>query len=247
MKKSAPVILSTTIYEKSFRDVLNESHWFFKVESSRIYKKIIIVNNINSDSRSELTRLIDKFSDKCYFIDHLDVKKESLDRFNCDLREDEQSYWYSVQYFCQMLSTENLGCDYMLNVGADCKVQDYDIDDFIDDSIKILDNNDRVLLTTIPWAYGNEGDFTETGIHEQNIYDIQDRDESFWFSKVVSDQVFMTKTKKLLGGIFNIKENLHPFPVYGGDSFEKRFCNHLIKNDYLRAIYKKHYYIHNSY
>jgi len=247
MRKLAPVILATTIYEKSFRNVLNECHWFFKVKSSKFHKKIVIINNINNEYRSELTTLIGSLSDKAYFVDHLEVKRESLEWFNCDLKEDDPAYWYSIQYFCQMLITENLGCDYILNVGADCKIQDYDIDDFIDDSIKILDNKDRVLLTTIPWDYGNNGDFTETGMHEQNIYDIQDRDELFWFSKVVSDQVFMTKPKKLLGGIFNIKETLHSFPGYGGDSFEKRLCNHLIKNDYLRAIYKKHYYIHNSY
>lgn len=247
MINSGKVIISTTIYEKSFRDVLNKDHWFFKFNSSRIFKKVIVVNNINNESRQELDSLIKIFSDRVDFIDHDQIKKEALERFNCDLREDEQAYWYSIQYFCQMLAAERLGSEYMFNVGADCPIQTYEIDDFIEDSIKILEKNPRVLLTTIPWSYGNDGDFTETGIHEQNIYNIEDRDELFWFSKVVSDQVFMTKPEKLLGGIFNIREDLHPFPGYGGDSFEKRFCNHLIKNDYLRAIYKKHYYIHKSY
>lgn len=247
MAVSEQIILTTTVYEKSFREVLDESHWFFRFNSSKVFKKIVILNNIDEGSRNELNQLISKLSSKAEFIDHNEIKGEALERFNCNLREDEQAYWYSIQYFCQMLATEKLDKGYMLNVGADCSIQTYEIDDFIESSIEILDSNDRVLLTTIPWAYGNDGDFTETGIHEQNIYNIQDRDEKFWFSKVVSDQVFMTKPKKLLGGIFNIREDLHPFPGYGGDSFEKRFCNHLIKNDYLRAIYKKHYYIHKSY
>jgi len=241
------IILSTTIYEKNFREVLRESHWFLKFKSSYVFKKIAIVNNVREDSREELNKLINIFSDRIQFIDHREVKDEALNFFNCDLREDEQAYWYSVQYFCQMYISIKMECDYMFNVGADCIIQNIEIDDFIENSINILAKNKKVLLTTIPWGYGNNGDFTETGMHEQNTYNISDNDELFWFSKVVSDQIFMVKPKKLIGGIFNIKEDLHPFPVYGGNSFEKRFCNHLIRNDYLRAIYKKHYYIHKSY
>jgi hypothetical protein len=244
MKEKSKVILCTTIYEKSFREVLKESHWFFKFSSSDIFKKVIIVNNIKEISRDELNELINIFSGRAQFVDHLDIKRDALDFFNCDLNEEEQEYWYSIQYFCQMYISEKMGCDYVFNVGADCTIFQEEIDDFIEESIEILNINNRVLLTTLPWSNVN---FNETGIHEQNFFNIPDRHDLFWTSKVVSDQVFMVKPKKLLGGIFNIKENLHSFPGYGGNSFEKRFCNHLIKNDYLRAIYKKYYYIHNSY
>ena len=238
------VVLATTVYERSFRNVLDDSHWFFNCYMDKEIKKIVIVNNVNDESRGELNSLINLFSDRADFIDHLDIKKDALEFFGCDLQETEQSYWYSIQYFCQMFYAKNLGFDYLFNVGADCPINSFNVDDFIKDSIEILEKNHKVLLTTIPWS---PGDFTETGNHEQNYFGIKDRDDLFWTSKVVSDQVFMVKISKLTGGIFNNKENLHPFPGYGGDSFEKRFCNHLIRNDFLRSIYKKHYYTHKSF
>jgi hypothetical protein len=242
--ESNKLILSTTLYEKNFRSVLSKSHWFFNISSPSIFKKVLILNNIKEDSLDELHKLINLFTDDDIIFVDGNVRKDSLKMFMCDLKESDKSYWYSIQYFCQMYTSEKLKCDYLMNVGADCEIKSDYIEDFIENSIKILNENDKVLLTTMPWA---PGDFSDTGMHEQNFYNIAERSETFWFSKVVSDQVFIVKPKKLMGGIFNNIENLHPFPGYGGDSFEKRFCNHLIRNNYLRAIYKKYYYTHVSY
>jgi hypothetical protein len=123
-------------------------------------------------------------------------------------------------------------------------MSDLEIDDYLRDSAFILDKDPSVLLTTIPWS---DEDFEETGQHEQNIYNIEKRHDLFWFSKVVSDQVFFSSAEKFLKVNFNIKSDLHPFPGYGGNSFEKRLCNHLITSGCYRAIYKKYSYFHKSF
>jgi hypothetical protein len=42
------MILTTTLYEKNFRQILKSDNWFFNVKSSLITKKLFIVNNIIS-------------------------------------------------------------------------------------------------------------------------------------------------------------------------------------------------------
>ena len=236
------MILSTTIYEKNFKQVLTDDNWFFKIESPSIAKKICIVNNLNSDDEFELLK--QKFKHKAEFVYCDDIWLEAVSAFNCDLHPDEISYRYSIQYFCALYVALKKNVKYILNVGADCRMSDLEIEDYIIESTSLLDSDPSVLLTTIPWS---EGNFETIGNHEQNTYGITKRHDLFWFSKVVSDHVFFSSPQKLQTVDFNIKKNLHPFPGYGGDSFEKRLFNYLISSDYYRAIYKKYNYYHNSY
>jgi len=236
------IILTTTLYEKNFRQVLNPDNWFFKVKSPLISKKLFIVNNINS--KEEFDAIKNQIQDKVEFVYSDDIWKEAVSTFKCDLHQGEISYWYSIQYFCALHIALQEKIKYVFNVGSDCKMSDLEIDDYLRDSAFILDKDPSVLLTTIPWS---DEDFDETGQHEQNIYNIEKRHDLFWFSKVVSDQVFFSSPEKFLNTNFNIKSDLHPFPGYGGNSFEKRLCNHLITSDCYRAIYKKYSYFHKSF
>ena len=236
------MILTTTLYEKNFRHVLKTDNWFFKFNSPLITKKLIIVNNISS--QIEFNSMKKEFEDKAHFVYSDDIWEEAVKAFNCDLHKGEISYWYSIQYFCALYVGLQDGINYVFNVGADCYTEDLEMDDFLRDSSLLLDEDPSVLLTTIPWT---KGDFEPTGIHEQNIYNINKRHDSFWFSKVVSDRVFLASPKKLQEVNFNIKQDIHPFPGYGGYSFEKRLCNHMIISDFYRAIYKKYDYHHESF
>ena len=236
------MVLATTIYEKNFRQVLTDDNWFFKVDNTLISKKVCIVNNINS--REEFNELKQRLEHRAEFVYCDDIWLEAVSAFNCDLHPRETSYRYSIQYFCALYFALTQNIKYVLNVGADCRMSDLEIEDYIIESASLLDSDPSVLLTTIPWS---EGNFEETGNHEQDTYHITKRHDLFWFSKVVSDQVFFSSPHKLQEVDFNIKENLHSFPAYGGDSFEKRLCNYLISSDCYRAIYKKYSYYHNSY
>ena len=236
------MILTTALYEKNFRHVLKSDNWFFNFKSDIITKKLFIVNNISS--QIEFNLLKEEFKDKAHFVYSDDIWEDAVSAFNCDLYKGEMSYWYSIQYFCALYIGLQENIDYVFNVGADCSMSDLEMEDYLLDSISILDKDPSVLLTTIPWT---KGDFEPTGHHEQNIYDITKRHDLFWFSKVVSDRVFLSSAKKLQGANFNIKADIHPFPGYGGNSFEKRLCNHLIISDCYRAIYKKYDYHHESF
>jgi hypothetical protein len=238
------ILLSTTVYEKNFRETLDPNHWFFNFKSSMIDQKMIVVNNINHDSRVELENIKKNLDPSVIYVESAEIGKSSLDFYGCDLKEGEKGYWYSIQYFCQLYYSVKNNFDYLFNVSSDCHPQQIDIDDFINDSISILNDEEKVVLTTIPWIPNG---MKEVGEHEQNHHNIALRSDLFYFTKIVSDQIFLLDPRKIIGFDFNIKENLHPFPGYGGDCFEKRFCNYLIRNNFLRAIYKNHYYIHNSY
>lgn len=236
------MILSTTIYEKNFRQVLNPDSWFFSTKNNLIAKKTIIVNNVSS--LLELNSLKDLISEEVEFISSDLICQEALDFFNCDLSRSESSYWYSIQHFCGLYDSFKKGEEFFFHIGADCTPFFENLENYIEDSMRLLNSDESVLATTIPWS---EGDFTETGMHEQNIYNITKRSDLFWFSKVFSDQIFFTSVSRMKQVDFNIKENIHPFPGYGGDSFEKRLCNYMIVSDKYRSIYKKNHYIHKSF
>jgi len=69
----------------------------------------------------------------------------------------------------------------------------------------------------------SDEDFDETGPHEQNIYNIEKRHDLFWFSKVVSDQVFFSSPEKFLNTNFNIKSVYTHSPVMEGILLKKGY------------------------
>jgi len=238
------VLLTTTLYEKNFRQVLTPENWFFRSESDYFIDRVFIVNNVNS--REEFDILQKKFQHLAKFVWSDLIWKESLSKFNSEMSQNEIGYWYSIQHFCSLYHAIENKVDYVFSVGSDCTMSNFSMDDFIEDSIKILKEDKSVLLTTIPWC---EGDFTPAGENEQGYHDIKKRSDKFYFSHCVSDQVFFTSPQKIIDQRvdFNILKDLHPFPGYGGNSFEKRFCNYLITSCSYRAVYKKHHYIHKSF
>lgn len=237
--------LSSTLYEKNFRKVLHEDNWFLQYESKYISRKVYIVNNIYPASRQELEQLKAKFNDQVVFVESTDIHRQSLRKFNSKMKQYELAWWFSIQYFCQMYFALEQNIEFVLNVGADCTVYGDQLDEFISDSIEVIRTDPSVLLTSIAWQ---PGDFSQAGNNEQTYHDIQKRHEKFWMSKVVSDQFFFCSPAKCLQVDFNVRKLLHPFPRYGGHSFEKNFTNFLIKNGFFRAIHKsKNYYIHQSF
>ena len=52
------VKLTTLLYEGNYKKILNSDSWFLNYHSSKIDKKIIVVNNVNN--RKEIEQLIEQ-------------------------------------------------------------------------------------------------------------------------------------------------------------------------------------------
>lgn len=157
---------------------------------------------------------------------------------------DEKSYYYSVQHYTNALvNSQN---KFTFYVGSDCTIFSKDLSNYLNDSIELLESNQDIISTTLPWVEPEMAD--SVGNHEQNLFNITKRNDKFYMSKIFSDQVYFINTDKIKNFDFTITERLHPIPEYAGNCFELRLTNNLIRNNNYRAIYKgKSYYKHKSF
>jgi len=233
------ITLVTTLYEKNFRHILNYDNWFIKYENPLISKKLFIVNNI--DSVEEFNKLKSNHNN-VLFIESAKYIDRVNSSFNIIIDVNDVSYKYSIQHYLSIILDDDN--PYVLQVGSDCEIKE-EIETYIVESINLLNNNDKILSTTIPWA----PNATEIGIHEEKFFNIKNSVENFYMSKIFSDQFFLSNKKRVLNNVdFSDIRDLHNFPTYGGNSFEKIFTNTLISKDFYRAIYKtNNYYTHKSF
>jgi hypothetical protein len=249
------VTLTTTVYEKDFRFVLNKESWFYNYKNNLITKKNIIINNItNVEEFLTLKKEFENYFDFYYSSDYVDRINQT---FNLNININEPSYYYSVQHYTNVLINPN---NFSFYVGADCTIVSDNITKFIDESIKILNSKDYILSTTLSWcehwkktSVPNEipQEVTCVGEWEQINTPSYTEDKAlndFWCCGGFSDQVYFIDTNKIKKADFTITEHLRQFPNYGINSFEFRLTNHYIINNKYRAIYKgDSHYIHNSF
>jgi len=232
------ITLTTTVYEKDFRIILNKENWFYNYKNDLITKKNVIVNNIqNIDEFISLKKEFENDFNFFYSSDYLDKINQT---FNLNVNTNEPSYYYSVQHYTNILINEN---KYSFYVGADCTIVSNSLELFLKRSIDLLKTEESVMSTTLPWVKPEMSD--SVGIGEQGS--IEKLISDFYLSKVFSDQVYFIDTDKIKKADFTITERLHPIPEYGINGFEYRLTNHLITNNNYRAIYKgDSHYIHKS-
>lgn len=233
------ITLVTTIYEKDFEYILNTNSWFFNYTNDLISNKIILINNVqNLDKFNPLKEKFDKDFDFYYTEDYIDIIN---DTFNLNINKNEKSYYYSVQHYCSLILCQT---NYLFYVGADCKIHSDNLTDFFQNSIKTINNDDDIISTTIFW---NDLNLLSQAVRNEELT-ITKKNDTFYLSKIFSDQVYFISKNKVLLIDFTNENNLHTFPDYAINSFEYRLTNYLITNKKYRGIIKNgSYYIHKSF
>jgi len=238
------ITLNTTIWDGDFDSVLDETSWFFCYQHPLVTEKMLTVNNIRPENKDRLLSKIKKIQEKhSVKIVWVDEKKEEAKKFfNIDINEKTLGYYYTIQYFVFILECKT---PYIFNVSADCDV--YFEDDFLKDSIEILEKDPYAITTTLPWSID-----TSVGQHEENemfriIHKKMPLLEKFYYSIGFSDNTFIGNIEKLKKINYNLDHPLAQyFPLYGGNCFEKRVCSYFLHTESYRLIYKKYHYIHNT-
>lgn len=242
------ITLSTVVYEGNFRKLLKLDSWFLNFNNKYISKRRLNVNNIQSVE--EFESLLKEIKNDDIEIKYVgDKSSEANEYFRLNTYVNTHGYNYIMPYFTDLLTIET---DYVFNIASDS--QDHLVigDDFFEKSFKILTEDDDVLVTTLPWQPPNSTLLCEGEQRHADSIDIHKnnpvkRNDEFYFSKVFSDQLFIAKIDKLKKSDFTITLNLHPYPTYGGYSFELRMGNNLMINNKYRAIYKtEYYYLHGK-
>lgn len=236
------ITLSTSVYEKDFKFTLNKNNWFYNFKSPSISKKIVIINNINNID--EFLLLKKEFENDFEFYYSSEILSDINKTFNLNIDISEPSYYYSVHHYSTIIvNTIN---EYTFHVSSDCIIHSDNFEEFFNKSIDILNSDETVITTTMSWL--TPENINSLGEHCQKEFNIQKTNDNFYFTKVMSDQVYFYKTEKLKKCDFTNTNYLHPSPIYGINSFEYRLTNYFITNNKYRALYKnKSYYTHKSF
>ena len=135
VEKQTMITLSTTVYEKNFKFVLNDQSWFYKYKSPLVTKKNVTINNIkNVDEFLELKKIFEEEFEFFYSKEFIDKINKT---FNVSMDPDEKSYYYSVQHYTNsLINNKN---KFTFYVGADCTIFSKDLSDYLSDSIELLE------------------------------------------------------------------------------------------------------------
>ena len=137
------VTLTTTVYEKDFRFVLNKESWFYNYKNDLITKKNVIINNIsNVEEFLILKKEFENDFDFFYSNEYIDTINQT---FNLNVNINEPSYYYSVQHYTNILINNN---NYSFYVGADCTIVSKDLVTFLNKSIDLLKLKQSIMSTT---------------------------------------------------------------------------------------------------
>lgn len=235
------ITLSTSVYEKDFRFILNKNNWFYNFKNPSISKKIVIINNINNiDEFLLLKKEFENDFEFYYSSEYIDKIQKT---FNVLLSPQDISHYYSIHHYTSLLVNEN---EYGFHVSPDCSIVGENLSDFFENSIELFNSDESVKSTSIFWV---APEFMESvGKNEEDYHNIQKRHKKFYFSKVFGDPVYFYKKSTFSKCDFTNITQLHPCPSYGVNSFEYRLTNHYISQNNYRAVYKSNlYFIHKSF
>jgi hypothetical protein len=228
------VSFSTSIYERSYKPALSGGAIRRALEACpySFQEKLLIINNVNN--RGEVLDIVHKeYPDFVYFFAE-DSYREVLDKFFLKKEDLGDGYVYSIQHFSALYYTK---CPFLLHVGEDCLLSEID-PDFIEDSIRLMQNNQRYICSMPSWDPFLVGPKGECLVEVENFY------AAYGFT----DQVYLANVGAFTGDIYRF---YHPssdrYPKYGGDNFEKRMNSYMVCNDRCRLVHKKSFYAHRSY
>jgi hypothetical protein len=246
------MVLNTVLYEKNFLDILNHQSFFFNFKNDIITKKVLTINNVLDPNllidALESTKENFGYEFDYFFVE--DYEKEAIEFFNLDIdKKKTKGYHYIMPYFSLMMYLKS---GFVFNVSSDCSKKINVNESFLKSSIKLIDKNKKVPLTTLSWELPKE--LNSVGEWEQQqtfLYKKKSEKnlKNFWYSSGFTDQVFIANIDMLKKIDYNILTNENPIykgPSYCPNSWEKRVAEYMYKNNLYRGIFKdnKQYYIH---
>lgn len=210
------ISMTMIVWEKNYEKVLTD-HWFLTYQSPLVKEKILLVNNV--DNIEHLKKLAEGKDLKLVYVkDHW---RSATKFFNLNMDEKTKGYYYTIPYFVALLSAKQ---PYLFNVADDLEVK-FD-DRFLEDSIKELENSD-ILTTTVQ--------FGENELHSK--MEKKWESDNFYHANSMTDCFFVGKVDTLKNLDYNEYAEVD-YPLYSGNSFDKRIRMYMINHNKFRGIYK---------
>lgn len=212
------ISMSMIVWEKNFEKVLT-NHWFLTYKHPLVKEKILVVNNV--DNLERLKQLV--YGKDLRIIYVKNYWKDSVKFFNLNMDNKTKGFYYTIPYFVLLLQCEQ---PYLFNVADDLTVNFSD--DYLVDSIKELDD-ENVLTTTLQF-----------GLDESHSkHEAENETDNFYHATTMTDCLFIGKVETLKNIDYNEYYDELDYPLYSGNSFDKRIRMFMLNHGKYRAIYKK--------
>lgn len=243
------VCLATALYEKTYNHYIQNDKlriWLKKLNYN-FDEIIIFFNNISQEGYEKCIQYLKSFTDLKISIGLSETfTNDVIKQFNLESNYREtRGYWYSIANFSQILMSKS---DYILYICEDISIV-HPSDSFIVDSIKALEENPDCIATCMNWSWigypPEKGSGHDAGEEEENYTKPTHKNDKFYLCNGFGDHIYLSNRQKLL----NIDYNTHHpfvdrFPVYSGESFDKRLNSYQTIHNMYRYVHKKLHYAH---
>ena len=244
------VCLSTALYEKTYQHYIDNDKlrgWLKKL-NYKFDEIIVMFNNITQEGYLKCVEYLNSIEGeniKFYFSE--DQVEEVIKTFN--LKPDyaiSKEYYYSIANFSQLILSKS---DYIMYICEDISLVNQ-CDEFISESIEVIDNIEDCLVTGMNWSsrgYGPDAPtLEENDVHLGFNNKETIKNNNFRLTNGFGDHVYFSSRKKLMSIDYNTFHHIPSsrFPHYSGESFDKRVNYYMFNNLLYRYTSKNYYYAH---
>lgn len=230
------ITFEVLVWENDYRHVLS-SHFLDNLRqnlNSDFSCKRLLVNQVIS--RHNVNRLLKNihFFDEVVFVqDYFSDALDSLQIDNSFSRHEEQ---YSRGQFVGLAKCDT---QYLFHINADIEISNRSQVPFVKHGVEVLQNSDEILAFSPKWAFKTStGDLIGVDGHlleRKKTLTVGDREYSA--CKGFSDNCFLVDAPRLRSINWStVSNHTNSYPIYAGNSFEKRIANYVFNSSYFRAI-----------
>ncbi len=243
------VCLSTSLYEKTYQHYLDNDKlrgWLKKL-NYKFDEIIILFNNISDEGYEKCVEYLKSIDEPITWFKSADQVDQIISTFKLPEHYiHSREYYYSVANFSQILLSKS---DYLMYICEDISLVN-PCENFIPESIEVINNIDDCLSTGMNWSsvgYGPDAPTLEENDVSMNYGGKPTiKNDSFCLTNGFGDHVYFSSKEKLLNIDYN---TYHPvpsarYPYYSGESFDKRVNYFMFNNLLYRYVSKKCYYAH---
>jgi hypothetical protein len=197
-------------------------------------KKVLMVNNVND--RDEIKEYAERAKARGIITDYFFVEDyidEALQFFELSKEALGKAYYYSNHelasvYLCQT--------DYLLFYTGDTYLEK--TTPWVEPALAQMETNGDYKVANPVW----------NGQYEEAKRESSSEIPYFYVGYGFSDQCFLVRTKDFRAPIYNETNAASDrYPLYGGETFEKRVDSWMRNHNYLRLTFKTGSYVHEDF
>ncbi|MBP2644562.1 MAG: hypothetical protein H6Q75_2 [Firmicutes bacterium] len=230
------VTFSTSCYEKDWEFLLktNRLEQMIHYNNYPFTHKILYINNITS--RNEVEEYAKKYMASGIITNYIfvqDYQKEALNFFEIEENSFDGGLYYSIQHLAAIYLCPT---PYLLGFTGDSMLAKPF--NWIESAIKKLNCSEILKVANPTWNHR----YLEA--KEESLYELED----FYISYGFSDQCYLIEADQFRAPIYNEKNIISErYPLYGGNTFEKRVDSWMRNHHFYRLTHKYISYIHKDF